>query len=274
MHITLPYIEKNGQQSDADRVMADFNAIKDVVNGDIESINIKSGSLTVTNIANNAVETDKIKDGQVTRDKITDETSYLFCPMGTIVAVHPDLKDTQLPDSDYWKPCDGVADLPALSFNFTNDTKVPDLTDTRLLLGSTAYGVGGDNDLLDHTHSYTQPDNHSVTQPEFRGNSHNHTVAVSFPSGNLYFYDINGTSVCIGAKVTKGIWSELELVHRVVASEYSAHYTDTSGSGNCNSTGNFAVDAHANGAVIDVAESRTDANLPKYFKTKFYIRVA
>ena len=73
--------------------------------------------------------------------------------IGQIMAIHPDLKPVFRPNLPYWALCDGKTDLPDRFFIKSNDSKVPNLTDDRFLMGSPSYRVGGNND--GHSHGFS-----------------------------------------------------------------------------------------------------------------------
>ena len=83
-NITLPYTITNGQTTDANKVMANLNAIIAEVNGNLESVNIKdlavitdklaALAVTAAKIATDAVETLKIKDANVTAVKLATDS--------------------------------------------------------------------------------------------------------------------------------------------------------------------------------------------------------
>ncbi len=57
---------------------------------------------------------------------------------------------------------------------------LPNMTDSRFLMGSTAAGTPGGNNSAAHTHSVTSNvavANHTITQPTFTVNAHNHNIA-------------------------------------------------------------------------------------------------
>lgn len=79
---------------------------------------------------------------------------------------------------DYWKECTGDAlnDSDSPIFNGAG-RYLPNLTDSRFLMGNTAGNagvIGGDNSSFDHTHAFTQPSAHTITQPTFTVADHVH----------------------------------------------------------------------------------------------------
>jgi len=267
--LTYPNTFTNGQTTDADKMMADYDAAKDVVNGNIEAVNLKDGGLANASFADDAVETAKIKDANITYEKLADELKHILPPVGTIVPIHPDVKTAYLPDSTYWALCDGATLLPTGYFNTGNDSYVPDLTDERLLAGSTAYGIGGDNDSFAHTHDFTQPDAHVVTQGTFNGPQHKHKTAWTNANGD--FYLLPSTKITdYGLYPVRDTFTVNTFVNHCGATNFYSLNT-TPG---CTKTQDATLSAHSGGAAGAVVEDRTDKNLPLYFKTKFYMRIA
>lgn len=70
--IVLPYNIVNGTPEDISQVMADFNAIVQVVNGLLDSGNIADDAISASKLAANAVTTAKILDSAVSTGKIAD----------------------------------------------------------------------------------------------------------------------------------------------------------------------------------------------------------
>ena len=80
--------------------------------------------------------------------------------------------------SDRWRVCDGSVyfDSDSPIFNIEG-RRLPNLTDNRFLMGSLTPGAfGGSNDGLAHTHSFTQPSEHTITQAEYTVPQHGHTI--------------------------------------------------------------------------------------------------
>lgn len=268
--VTLPYTLSVGNLLDARKVMADYYALMNEVNGSLENSNIGAGAITAVKITDDTIETAKIKDANVTLAKLADDILERMFPMGSIIAIHPDAKD--MPDASKWSPCDGVADLPAAYFETSNDTKVPNLTDERILLGGTAYGTGGTNDYLAHTHDYTEVGDHAVGQPMFTVASHKHQSGYLDSDGSLYLYD-NATNPQTPLDYgQRGItYPEVDIYE--IQNANKDLYTGTQTATTTRTTA-FAVNSHSGDAIGSVVESRTDKNLPLYFKVKFYMRIA
>lgn len=82
--LTFPHTLANDTLADADQVMADLNAIRTLVNGQLDSSNIAAGvivtsllgdgSVTSAKIADGTIATGDIADGAVTSAKIADGT--------------------------------------------------------------------------------------------------------------------------------------------------------------------------------------------------------
>lgn len=173
--------------------------------------------------------------GFILDKKFVNNTLKVSNPIGTIIPVHPDTKSAYLPDSEYWAACDGVTDLNTTYFNTGNDTKVPDLTDDRFLMGDNTYGSAGSNNLASHTHSH----NHKWHQV-----NNSSTASQSYNSG--------GTLTDISFTVGGG-----SAVNAILAAQKNTGgYLDTD---------YYTATDSTTSSVVD--------NKPQYFSVLFYMRI-
>ncbi|KKK95287.1 hypothetical protein LCGC14_2674360, partial [marine sediment metagenome] len=128
--------------------------------------------------------------------------------------------------------------------------------------------IGGDNNLLAHTHGFTQPSAHGITQPTFTFNSHYHVAHFAQESGSQLSYE----------QVT-GIpsWTS-NLFFGATGSGFVTAYTKgvktSSVTGATTRTQDVALsNNHSGGSVNAVSESRTDKNIPKYLACKYIMRI-
>lgn len=68
--VIFPNDLTNGQPADADQVMANFNALTDQINGNLDDDNIANSAITTAKLNNGAVTTAKLADGAVTAPKL------------------------------------------------------------------------------------------------------------------------------------------------------------------------------------------------------------
>lgn len=245
--------------------------------------------VSVTGLKANTIA-EKTSTAGVTIDShlIKDGESWGCVPVGSIVAWLPGYFTNSSNGSysavsitlpSYYKECDGSALNDSASPIFNGAGRyLPNLTDSRFLMGNTsgnAGTTGGSNDLLAHTHAFTQPSAHSITQPTFTGPSHNHE-----------WYYHNGSSGNDKVWASTGIDRELNLSYpksgtglyiplNVSSSgNYSVgnSYTENEGTENCTRTTDVALSAHSGGAVGAVSESRTGANIPIYLSVRYIMR--
>ncbi len=198
-------------------------------------------------------------------------------PIGLVISIHPEVTD--LPDSNYWASCDGIADLGYLFA--TPTTKVPDLTDTRFLMGvsGTTGSSSGVNVLTDHTHTMSIQDT-----------SHSHSVNLAAKTSGGYsanhchlllYNTVGGDLVCSSAKyITKGASVSSD-------SDYLMAYTSTvptlvrskCGSADHSHTTNYACTvsgiqsaSHSHTVGSGSVPSST-SKIPRYFTVKYYMRI-
>lgn len=177
--------------------------------------------------------------GNILQKQFINEILKIANPFGTIIAIHPDTKAAYLPDSEYWSPCDGVASLDTTYIADTNDTKVPDLTDDRFLMGDTAYKVDGSNTKdLEHNHAWFTTYNDKDVKDTT--------------------YDSAGTESDMTVAVYPSVGSGLALFAGVKNSTLPAMFTGSSA----------ALDAYTN-----KIGSTTQDILPQYFSVLYYIRI-
>lgn len=212
-----------------------------------------------------------------------------------------------------YKVCDGTiisdGDSPF------NGDYVPDLTDNRFVMGDTSVGggtaasaLGGSNNSLAHTHSFTQPSGHSAhgitranahsfTQPTTHGitqatcatQNHQHQSAhqsgttvysYNISGSNIIWYQANGLWYSAFDEVTIASVPSRTLTYYTITDGVVAHSLGTSaalsnnhagGSVNAHAGGSYSAhSAHVNGAASTVIEGRTDENLPEFMEC-FYI---
>jgi hypothetical protein len=174
---------------------------------------------------------------------------YMLPPMGSVIGIHPDVKTAYLPDSRYWSPCDGVANLPTARFETTHDTKVPDLTDDRFLMGGSAYGTGGNND--GHYHG--------------KGD-----LNIAASGSHFHAQGLRSDSTISGA-YQFGLSSYNGATYRhAVTNSTMGNNPKTSTETHTHTSGDFAGSV---GATAGVDGDASGANRPKYFKAKYYIRI-
>lgn len=124
-------------------------------------------------------------------------------PIGSIIGIHPDVKETLGLDSSIWALCDGNTDLPTAYFYTTHDTKVPDLTDDIFLRGSSSYGVGGSHVYnLSHNHmwyyGYRTISNQGCVSYDSGGNIEDFVSTTNGSGGAVNSILSNATGNCIG----------------------------------------------------------------------------
>jgi hypothetical protein len=88
----------------------------------------------------------------ITNSEIINYGGLVNSQIGELIAIHPDTNSAYIPNSYNYSPCDGVELLDTTYIATTNDTKVPDLTDDRFLMGSTSYESDGTNNS-NHIHN-------------------------------------------------------------------------------------------------------------------------
>lgn len=77
MGIINPTQSNPGDTIEADDINTPVNQLKNEINGNIESVNIKDGAITTADIADDAVTTDKIADNAVTADKMETQQAWV-----------------------------------------------------------------------------------------------------------------------------------------------------------------------------------------------------
>ncbi len=205
-----------------------------------------------------------------------------------------------------WRECNGQVVNDSESPIFNDEGKhVPNLTDSRFLMGGALGAIGGSNDSMAHTHSFTnstvpahghgftQPSGHNITQPTFSVPNHKHWLGyLENTSGAFHRYvqfDVNGTKMYPILHVIDNIaTSQLptEVITRL--NKFSSNfYTNTDGGGACSRTSDVSIDnnhsggaVHSAGAITtsggsvnSVVDNRTNQNMPKYLAVKYIIRI-
>ena len=166
-------------------------------------------------------------------------------PVGSVIGIHPDC--TVTPDSSYWLYWDGATGVLGSNFVARSAEAPPNLTDSRFLLGSTAYGVGGSNDTSAHTHTDNfSIDGHAVTVAEMPQHRHSWT---NRSQGEETAHEVTTKT----AQGTSAAGSDVTM------------YSSYQGSDNTHTHG-------VSGAVTS-SGSVASGNIPLYFKVKYYIRI-
>lgn len=198
---------------------------------------------------------------QLTNDGATYE-GIVSPPIGSITGVHPDCNVT--PNATNWAYCNGSGG-PYHGFT------VPDLTDSRFLMGSTAYGVGGSNTMLDHTHTESL----TAAGQSHTGNSGSISLTAAGQSGGSHNHQQTGN---VGGGST--LQSETSD-SRSVSTRYTNSWTDSKSHTHSPSsvTGSVAIThTHAASAVSGTigtgSAPASTSILPQYFKVRYYIRIS
>lgn len=174
-----------------------------------------------------------------------------------------------------WKECTGAALNDSSSPIFNGAGRyLPNLTDSCFLMGNSAGNagvIGGDNNSLAHTHAFTQPSQHTITQPTFSVNPHQHVWYISGTGGNtaVSYNNLGGWKYITWD--TDG--SNLVVSGSGASRLQDTYFTSLASADACAQTGAVALSAHAGGAVGAVVESRNNKNLPKYLSARYIMRV-
>jgi hypothetical protein len=86
-NILKPYTFSNGTVADGTQVNADFDPLYDLVNGNLDSGNIKDGAVTEAKLANNAVESAKVKDANITASKLATDVNTKVLLAGSVYSL-------------------------------------------------------------------------------------------------------------------------------------------------------------------------------------------
>ena len=197
---------------------------------------------------------------------------YAHVPIGKIIAVHP---YAPTPDSYFFKFCDGTGQLGD-NFPGHETDLVPNLTDNRFLMGGTAYGVGGSNVLLDHTHTCGGQSNshyHPVNPPKATSSSDYHYHYIARTNSARSSYQIIGAT---------------KHLYRAFPASGDHAYTLCGGSSTPN-CGETSTNSHSH--TVDIASFNSGhqsashnhaigrgsvpgstSSLPQYFKALFFLR--
>jgi len=181
--------------------------------------------------------------------------------------------------TDNYKECNGAALNDADSPIYNGAGRyLPNITDDRFLMGNTSPGgIGGDNNAMAHTHGFTQPSAHGITQPTFTFPDHKHKTMEKGPGTmgvTIYYGFSSGGSL---KQLSDSMFLVPEGVNPITIWNYYTDsyifYTKTDGGGSCSRTQNVILtNNHSGGAVNAVSESRTDKNLSKYLACKYIQR--
>jgi hypothetical protein len=174
-----------------------------------------------------------------------------------------------------WKVCNGLAGTPNLLNKFIRSM-------------SASGNTGGSDDAMAHTHAFTQPSAHEITQPTFNTPTLSH-AAHSHGSSNMFAcinaFDTANYTRWIGrgsfastSVVACEIWAggSNATVGGVAISGNTDSTTDSShAAAACTRTTDVALtNNHSGGAVGAVNESRTGQNMPAYYSLIFIIRMS
>ncbi len=201
-----------------------------------------------------------------------------FYVIGQIIAVHPEV--TNLPLSNEWVSCDGVEDLGS-NFN-TPTTKVPNLTDSRFLVGisgSTASSLGS-NIMADHTHTVGN---------QTASHSHSFDVVSTYSAGvsayhcHLMLTDAGASSISLTstsyvAKAETPNVGDTDYTFRFTTSTANtirskcgsadhSHSTNPDAKTSCVQRNSHSHSAGTGGIPTSISL------LPQYFTVKYYIKV-
>ena len=198
-------------------------------------------------------------------------------PIGSVIGVHPDC--TVAPDSNSWLYCDGATGTLGANFGARSAEAPPNLTDSRFLMGDTAYGTGGSNDTMAHTHSFTEPSAHGITQPTFTYPSHTHDQGTLYAlvgtgtGSNVLYYAESGETFT----ATKQHGNMATITNSTQGARLASDIlgsTGGDGGGSCTRTTSVALsNNHSGAAVTAVVESRTGQNIPLYLAVIYYMRI-
>lgn len=192
---------------------------------------------------------------------------YAHVPIGKIIALHP---YAPAPDSYFFKFCDGTGTL-GNNFPGHEADAIPNLTDGRFLMGGTAYGVGGSNVLLDHTHGHAL----SLSNTAFSGASgsisgtaatdgaHTHASV----DGQYFMTSYNGANQAIGFT-----WGGNYLTANYYYTASGGNHSH-SVSGTCSGISGNLTSGAVSGSVGSGNAPGSTSSLPQYFTAIFYIKV-
>lgn len=179
-HILAGEINKTPGTPATDHIAENGIKTRHITDANVTEDKIANANITEDKIANNAVTTNKIADSNVILDKLNDDcygllvnnakrltkdgsstdnsmTANDIMPIGTIIAVHPSAPSW--PNPNYWAHCGSGSGFSGYRNEGDGDeawsgTLVPNLEDDIFLMGGTALGTGGSNEIdLSHTHT-------------------------------------------------------------------------------------------------------------------------
>jgi hypothetical protein len=211
-----------------------------------------------------------------------------------------------------WRVCDGSALNDAGSTIWVGASRyLPNLSDSRFLMGSTAAGTAGGSNTMAHTHSVTSNvsvASHSITQPTFNVPAHYHgtgTLAITGSSTSNHSHPIQnantGRGILVAASGTGSSYDRIGATptlnqntsgteinfsipsnsggHTHSNSDFSGSVGNTGGSSgdsafSASRTTDVSLSAHSvtNNAVTSGAASN-DENRPLYLSTFYIVRV-
>jgi len=180
---------------------------------------------------------------------------------------------------DNYKECDGTVLNDAGSPIYNGAGRyLPKIDDSRFLMGTNTLSGdlrGGDNNSLAHTHGFTQPAAHGITQPTFTYSNHKHQI-MHFVNITDYWYtyDSEGVDVRMNNPSLLGTDVSMKIAWREASTSDITLYSKTDGGGSCSIGTQVALsNNHSGGSVNAVTESRTDKNIPKYLACKYVQRI-
>ena len=190
-------------------------------------------------------------------------------PIGTIIGMHPDC--TVTPNATFWLYCDGATGVLGSNFGARSAEAPPNLTDSRFLMGSTAYGSAGSNDTPNHAHTDNfSSASHTLTTAQLAAHSHTqnqhrhvmHGSGTITGSGNKYLS--NNNKDYSGGGTTDN-FGRSDAPDTSMQTGYTTPTNQNAGSGNSHS--------HTLSGAVTSSGSVASGNIPLYFKVKYYIRI-
>lgn len=247
---------------------------------------LKMGGFKVTGAANGTADTDLATVGQVTAT-IAAAAPAAGVPVGAIIAwcggyfsngsngsITSVLGNTITAANSYlnasgWYVCDGAAlnDADSAIFNGVG-RYLPNLTDSRFIMGSTSCGTVGGNSSSTHTHTlshtHTLAHTHSVDIASFTSGSHSLTIA-EMPA-HTHTFKARG----LGSSGT-GIWYD-DVYDGTLTSNSAGSGDGHTHSINPPSTTSGVASAANTGAASTITTSATE-NRPQFLSCLYIMKV-
>jgi hypothetical protein len=282
--ITFPNAFTNGQVGIGDELQGNFSAASTVINGNIDSTNIKAtGNLSVSALITSSIVTPQIINPSLTENfeltyvggskqfKITNNSdASLFevdisgnitiplgmtalYPMGTIIYFTGTWTNNSTMKG--WYSCDGTNGTPDLRAKFIRGSSTSGQTGgySNITLGNHTHTASSGNNSTTHTHSV------SGTLESSGPGAHEHT---------FYFFSLGGGGNTLRANGNLGG----ELTHWHTASSPALTHTHS-----VSGTLSADTDTHTHTVTIDAAgagETGVGDNLPAYYTLIPVCRVA